>query len=126
MNVKIAFKNLEHTEALDSKINDKSQKFKKFFDGQFEVAWVCSLEKGRHMCDIKIVGKQADYHASAESDSLYKTLDQAVNKMEKQLGRQKEIVKQSKAKKGHKKASEGGDGEVYGVGYVDKMFDDAN
>ena len=37
MKIISTFKQLEHTEALDQKIEAKSQKLKKFFDGNFDI-----------------------------------------------------------------------------------------
>ena len=92
MKIVSTFKHLEHTPALDQKIEEKSQKFKKYFDGNLEVFWTCSVrEDGAHLAEIKLLGPKFEFHASAHSDSLYKTLDLAVSKIEKQLHKKKEI-----------------------------------
>lgn len=91
MKVISSFKHLEHTPALDAKIESKSKKLKKFFDGNFEVHWTCYVrDDGAHCADIKLLGPSFEYHATAYSDSLYKTLDQAVNKIEKQVAKKKD------------------------------------
>ncbi len=85
------FKHLEHTPALDEKIEAKSQKLKKFFEGNFEVQWTCYVrDDGAHCADVKCLGPNFEYHATAHSDSLYKTLDLAINKVEKQVHKKKE------------------------------------
>lgn len=91
MKIVSSFKHLEHTPALDAKIEAKSKKLKKFFDGNFEVHWTCYVrDDGAHCADIKLLGPSFEYHAAAHSDSLYKTLDQAVNKIEKQVSKKKD------------------------------------
>ncbi|MBT3982955.1 MAG: ribosome-associated translation inhibitor RaiA [Bacteriovoracaceae bacterium] len=90
MEIKISFKHLEHTEALDERIKEKTQKLEKWFEGMTSSHWTCSVEKGDHIAEVKIVGPHFDYHASAKSDSLYKCLDLAVAKLEKQLGKKKD------------------------------------
>ncbi|MBF0359850.1 MAG: ribosome-associated translation inhibitor RaiA [Oligoflexia bacterium] len=90
MKVSISFKNLEHTPALDEKIKEKTHKLEKYLDGNTDVHWVCSTQEGQHYADIKLSGPSFQYNASADSDNLYKTLDLAVSKMEKQLQRKKE------------------------------------
>ncbi len=91
MKIISSFKHLEHTPALDEKINSKSQKLKKFFEGNFEVHWTCYVrDDGAHCADIKLVGPNFEYHAAAHSDQLYKTLDLAVSKIEKQVGKKKD------------------------------------
>jgi len=91
MKIISTFKQLEHTEALDKKIESKSQKLKKFFDGNFDVHWTCYVrDDGAHCAEIKLLGPSFEYHASANSDQLYKTLDLAVNKIEKQIHKKKD------------------------------------
>jgi putative sigma-54 modulation protein len=82
MKIITSFKHLEHTPALDDKIEEKSQKLKKYMDGNFEVQWTCYVrDDGAHCADIKLLVLHFEYHANAHSDSLYKTLDQAVKKL---------------------------------------------
>ena len=91
MKIVSSFKHLEHTPALDAKIEEKSQKLKKFFDGNFEVHWTCYVrDDGAHCADIKLLGPSFEYHAAANSETLYKSLDQAVNKVEKQVAKKKD------------------------------------
>lgn len=91
MKIVSSFKHLEHTPALDEKIHLKSQKLKKFLEGNFEVHWTCYVrDDGAHCADIKLLGPNFEYHATAHSDRLYKTLDQAINKIEKQVSKKKD------------------------------------
>ena len=90
MKIISTFKHLEHTPALDEKIEMKSQKLQKFFEGNFEVHWTCYVrEDNQHCADIKVIGPAFEYHAGAYSESLYKTLDLAINKIEKQIHKKK-------------------------------------
>jgi putative sigma-54 modulation protein len=90
MHITISFKQLEHTEALDQKIKKKSMKLNKFFRGQFQVDWVCWCdEKQAHWAEVKVHGHSFDFYAKACSDSMYKTLDLVVDKIEKQMNKQK-------------------------------------
>lgn len=82
---------MDHTPALDEKINAKSQKLKKFFDGNFEVHWTCYVrDDGAHCAEIKCLGPSFEYHAAAHTETLYKSLDQVVNKIEKQVHKKKD------------------------------------
>ena len=91
MKIVSTFKHLEHTPALDQKIKEKSQKLKKYFDGNLEVFWTCSArESGDHHAEIKLLGPGFEFHASGHSDSLYKSLDLAISKVEKQLHKKKD------------------------------------
>jgi putative sigma-54 modulation protein len=91
MKIVSSFKHLEHTPALDKKIEEKSQKLKKFFDGNFEVHWTCYVrDDGAHCAEIKLLGPSFEYHSTGHSDTLYKSLDLAVNKIEKQMSKKKD------------------------------------
>lgn len=91
MKIVSSFKHLEHTPALDQKITEKSQKLKKFFDGNFEVQWTCYVrDDGAHCAEIKLLGPTFEYHANAHADTLYKTLDLVINKIERQVSKKKD------------------------------------
>lgn len=91
MKIVSSFKHLEHTPALDVKIQEKSQKLKKYLEGNFEVHWTCSIrEDGAHLAEIKLFGPGIDYHAAAHSDRLYKSLDLVIAKIERQVQKRKD------------------------------------
>lgn len=90
MKIKATFKGIEHTPSLDEKIESKSAKLKKYFDGALDVHWVCSIrDDGQHTADIKVLGPNFDYHASGHSDNLYKAFDLVIDKIEKQVVKKK-------------------------------------
>jgi putative sigma-54 modulation protein len=90
MKITSSFKHLEHTPAIDQKIQDKSQKLNKYFEGNFEVQWTCHVrDDGAHCADIKIIGPSFEYHAGAHSETLYKSLDMVISKIERQIQKKK-------------------------------------
>lgn len=90
MNITISFKNLEHTPSLDDRIKEKSQKINKYFKGRTDLAWTCFVKDNKHYAEVKVNGPTFSYHAKAHSDTLYKSLDLVVSKIEKQLQRKKQ------------------------------------
>jgi len=119
-----SFKQLEHTPALDEKIHAKSQKLKKFFDGNFEVHWTCYVrDDGAHCADIKLLGPSFEYHASAHSDRLYKSLDAAVNKVEKQVSKKKDKWKSNISHKHHESVK---DKQVHESESDEQFWEDKN
>jgi putative sigma-54 modulation protein len=100
MKIVSSFKKIEHTPALDAKISEKSKKFEKYFEGNFEVQWTCYINSYKKQCaDVKIIGPQFEYHASAQAESLYKSFDLVVSKMERQIHKKKEKWKAKISKK---------------------------
>jgi len=94
MKIKISFKHLEHTPSLDQKIYEKSEKLNKYFEGKVDMHWVCwTDDKGKHFAEIKLHGPHFDYFASASSDNLYKCFDLVVDKIEKQVEKKKDKMR---------------------------------
>lgn len=90
MKLKISFKHLDHTPALDQRIKEKSEKFEKYFQGNTSIQWFCWVEDNKHWAEIKVHGPKFDFFAKACADNLYKSLDLVVDKMERQIEKQKE------------------------------------
>jgi len=89
MKVTITFLHLEHTEALDERIYEKSAKLEKFIDGEINLKWSCYVKEGNHYAEVDLNGPTFHYHATGHTDSLYKTIDVVVDKLEKQLCKKK-------------------------------------
>jgi putative sigma-54 modulation protein len=93
MKLKISFKHLKHTPALDERIREKSQKLSKYFEGNTTVSWVCWVHGEEHWAEIKVHGPKFDFFAKAQADNMYKTLDLCIEKMERQFEKKKDIYK---------------------------------
>ncbi|MCO4794733.1 MAG: ribosome-associated translation inhibitor RaiA [Bacteriovoracaceae bacterium] len=93
MKVTITFLHLDHTPSLDSRIEEKTEKLRKYFNGGDHIKWTCYVKNNEHYAEVLISGAKLNYHAVAHSDCLYKTLDMATRKLEKQVSKQKEKIK---------------------------------
>lgn len=95
MNLMTTFKNFDSTEAIDEQIRKKAAKLEKYFLGSdIKIRWVCSKEGDLQRSDVEITGYAGDpIHASAESDDLYKTFDEVVQKISRQA--RKKLTKES-------------------------------
>lgn len=93
MKLKVSFKNLEHTPALDQKIQEKSERFSKYFNGNVSLGWVCWTGDQGHWAEIKMVGPDFEFFAKASADNLYKCLDLVCNKLERQVEKKKDKIK---------------------------------
>ena len=101
MQVKVTFKNIDSSDALREHAVDKSQCFSKYVSGSTEVHWFLSVEKIRHQADATIVADGIKIQAHEVSDDMYSAIDMASDKLEKQLRRHKDKVKD------HHKSSHG-------------------
>lgn len=93
MNLKISFKHLKHTPALDERIKEKSEKLNHYFEGNTNISWVCWVNGDEHWAEIKAHGPKFDFFAKACADNMYKSLDLCIEKMEKQFDKQKDLYK---------------------------------
>ena len=93
MKLKISFKHLDHTPALDERIHEKSEKLEKYFEGNISVHWVCWVHDEKHWAEVKVHGPKFDFFAKASADNMYKSLDLVIEKMERQIEKQKDILR---------------------------------
>ncbi|MDD0853824.1 ribosome-associated translation inhibitor RaiA [Halobacteriovorax sp. GB3] len=101
MKVTISFRHLDHTPALDERIHEKSKKLEKFLGGRSNIRWSCYVKQGNHYAEVELTGPNYSYHAAAHTDSLYKSIDKVMTKIEKQLQKKKEKVKGRRKNNGH-------------------------
>ncbi len=102
MKVTISFQHLEHTPSLDERIKEKSEKLKKYMEGKIHAKWNCYVEDHEHYAEIDLVGPKCEFHASAKSDSLYKSIDLVLSKLEKQIQKKNSKRKNKMHRKGEK------------------------
>jgi putative sigma-54 modulation protein len=93
MKLKISFKHLDHTPALDQRIKEKSEKFEKYFQGNTSIQWFCWVHNDEHWAEIKVHGPKFNFFAKACADNMYKSFDLVVEKMERQIEKQKDILR---------------------------------
>ena len=93
MNIHMTFKHMDATEALKAHVNEKSERLRKFLNDATDCSWIFFLEADVHVADVRIKGPHLDFFAQAKTGDLYQSIDDAVIKVEKQLRKHKEIVK---------------------------------
>jgi len=93
MNLQINFHQIDSTEAIKEKIQSKCNKLNKFFEGHFDVKWTCSTGKDGHHSHAIIAGNGFTINADSTKDDLYKTFDDVITKIERQLSKKKTQMK---------------------------------
>jgi putative sigma-54 modulation protein len=102
MELRISFKQIDHSDALESYAQEKSGKLAKYFRGRISVTWTFSMEKQLQVAHCHLVGNNMDYFGQAETEDLYAAVDAAIDKIERQLRKHKEIVKDHLHRNGHR------------------------
>jgi len=89
MQVNITFRGIDSTEALKSHLEERVSHLEKYFDRAIDAQAVLSLERYLHNADITIHAGQYVLRGRVKSEDMYKSIDEAVDKIEKQLKRYK-------------------------------------
>ena len=92
MNLNITYRHLDSTPSLDEKIKSKAEGLSKYFHGNLDIHWVCSVEDGRHISEVNVHSGKIYFHAKSESDTLYKTFDEVIHKLDAQIRKKKEQI----------------------------------
>ncbi len=92
MNIKISYKHLESTPAIDSVTRKKSEKLGKYFKGKLNLDWNFTVEKQTQVAHCHLTGDHIEFFAEATTDSIYSAIDQVVAHLEAQVRKTKELV----------------------------------
>jgi len=93
MQVNITARHLELTDALADYVRKKVEKCERYFDHLVWAQIILSVEKYRQVAEIVIHASKVTFRSKEESIDLYAAFDLAMDKMEKQLHKHKEIAK---------------------------------
>lgn len=99
MHVTVTFKHMDSSDALRAYAEEKSERLAKFLVEPIEIHWVLSVEKIRHIADVSAVAGGVSIKAQEETQEMYSAIDMALDKLEKQVKKHKEKVKDHKPHK---------------------------
>lgn len=89
MQISMTFRHMEPTEAMKELVKDKLSKVRKHLQGPVEANVVLSVERYIHACDMTISANGYTYKGREESDDMYTSIDNVVNKIERQIDKSK-------------------------------------
>mmetsp|Transcript_22082 Transcript_22082/g.10470 ORF Transcript_22082/g.10470 Transcript_22082/m.10470 type:complete len:107 (+) Transcript_22082:408-728(+) len=98
MQLSVTFKNIDPSGDLKSYVSDKLDKLDKFLDNPAEATVVFYVEKFRHIAEINVYGDRLNINSKEETNDMYSTIDMAVDKLERQIKKNKQKSKNYKAK----------------------------
>lgn len=93
MQLNITFRNLDASESLKEYAREKVERVNKYLDRAGEAHVVLSLERHIHYADITIYSGRYVLRGTGDTPDMYASLDAAMDKIEKQLIRYKEKLK---------------------------------
>jgi len=94
MQTSVTFKNLDPSEHLKAYVGEKLNRFDKYLYNPAEANVVLSVEKFRHMAEINITGDRLNIIGKEETDDMYSAIDMALDKLEKQIKKSKEKIRE--------------------------------
>jgi len=100
MRVSVTFRHMEPTEAIRDYAERKLLKVKRYLDEPIESNVVLSIEKYRNIADVTLSAGRNVLNCKEETDDIYSAIDKALDKLERQVKKQREKVR---AKKGRGK-----------------------
>ncbi len=96
MQITTTFRHIESSDALKSYAQDKLERVQKYIDEPIVAQVFLTVEKIRHIAEVTITAKGITIKASEETNDMYAALDAVVDKIERQLRRYKERIKEHK------------------------------
>lgn len=89
MKVTVIAKNIELTSALKEIVEKKIRKLEKYFEGDISARVTLSVQKSRHTIEVTIPFNGVILRGEESTDDMYKSLDLVVDKLERQIRKQK-------------------------------------
>jgi len=93
MNLSISGHHVEITDAMRSFITDKLQRVQRHFDQLIDAEVILHVEKIRHRAEAKLNVSGTTLFAENTEDDMYKAIDGLMDKLDKQVLRYKEKLK---------------------------------
>ncbi len=88
---------LKHTHSNGAEIKafleEKTGKLKKYFEGRLHAKWTISYENDEHVSHLLVTGNNIEYFGEAKQHNLFSSIEEAVDHVERQVQRHKEILK---------------------------------
>ncbi len=95
MHKKITFRSMDHSDALEKHVLEKSEKLDNFFKREplpIDIEIVLQAHRAKHYFNADIIVKSKNYHlvAHVESSDMYVAIDEVVHKMVREIAHKKE------------------------------------
>ncbi|MCF7353849.1 ribosome hibernation promoting factor [Vibrio sp. CK2-1] len=90
MQMNITGHHVDLTDALTEYVNTKFQKLERFFDHINNTHVVLKVEKLDQIAEATLHVNQGEIHASSQSENMYTSIDDLVDKLTRQLNKHKE------------------------------------
>jgi putative sigma-54 modulation protein len=98
MQTSVTFKNIDSSDHLKSYVTEKLDRFDRLLDNPAEANVVLKVEKFRHIAEISVSGDRMKINGKEETEDMYSAIDRVLDKLEKQIKKGKEKVRERRTK----------------------------
>lgn len=85
MRISYTFRNMESSDAIKSHASEKVAKIQKYIRSPLHAEFTFSMERHLHRVDLNLTGDGHQYAGHGQSDDMYTTIDQVVDKIDRQV-----------------------------------------
>jgi putative sigma-54 modulation protein len=85
MRISYTFRNMESSDAIKSHASDKVGKIQKYMRAPLHAEFTFSTERHLHRVDLNLTGDGHQYAGHGQSEDMYTTIDQVVDKIDRQV-----------------------------------------
>ena len=89
MQVTVKGKQIDLTDSLKHYVNEKLGKIPRYFDHIISAEVCLSLERNWHVAEVTVFGEGFDMRGEEKSKDMYNSIDRVIEKLERQLKKQK-------------------------------------
>jgi len=93
MQLSITGRNFELTDDVHEYVEKRINKIKTFFNRILETQLVIEVQRRRYTTEIALTANRASFHAQGQSEDIFASIDEAIDKMDKQIRRFKERIR---------------------------------
>ena len=97
MKISLTFRNTEGENWQKEYVDERFNKIKKYIDRPVEVHVILSVEKFRNVAEVNMITDGLNINAREEAKDMHLAIDDAVEKIERQLKKHKEKIRGHKA-----------------------------
>ncbi|MEW6380091.1 MAG: ribosome-associated translation inhibitor RaiA [bacterium] len=98
MQVLITGRHMEMTDALQDYVKNKVERVGKYLENIKEADVILSVEKYRHSAEVTIKANGITINGEEETDDMYSSIDLVMEKIERQVKKYKEKIRQHKTR----------------------------
>ena len=85
MRISYTFRNMESSDAIKSHASEKIGKIQKYMRAPLHAEFTFLMERHLHHVDLNLTGDGHQYSGHGESEDMYTTIDQVVDKIDRQV-----------------------------------------